>query len=30
LHDVINPADVIAAAPYVFDTTGRLKGVHGL
>jgi hypothetical protein len=22
--------DVIASAPYVFDTTGKIKGVHGL
>ena len=30
MHDSVNAADVIAAAPYVFDTTGKLKGVHGL
>ncbi|CAN2171004.1 WecC UDP-N-acetyl-D-mannosaminuronate dehydrogenase [Candidatus Nanopelagicaceae bacterium] len=30
MHDSVKPADVIAAAPYVFDTTGKLKGVHGL
>ncbi len=30
MHDSINPKDVIASAPYVFDTTGKLKGVHGL
>lgn len=30
LHDSVKAADVIASAPYVFDTTGRLKGVHGL
>lgn len=30
MHDSVNPTDVIAAARYVFDTTGKLKGVHGL
>jgi UDP-N-acetyl-D-glucosamine dehydrogenase len=30
MHDSVKPTDVIAAAPYVFDTTGKLKGVHGL
>lgn len=30
LHDSVKVADVIASAPYVFDTTGKLKGVHGL
>ena len=30
MHDSVNAADVIASAPYVFDTTGKLKGVHGL
>ena len=30
MHDSVKHADVIAAAPYVFDTTGKLKGVHGL
>lgn len=29
-HDSVKSADVIASAPYVFDTTGKLKGVHGL
>ncbi|MFM1787370.1 MAG: hypothetical protein RL228_1320 [Actinomycetota bacterium] len=29
-HDSVNPADIIASAPYVFDTTGTLKGVQGL
>jgi UDP-N-acetyl-D-glucosamine dehydrogenase len=29
MHDSVKHADVIAAAPYVFDTTGKLKGVHG-
>ena len=30
MHDCVNATDVIASAPYVFDTTGKLKGVHGL
>ena len=30
MHDSVKAADVIASAPYVFDTTGKLKGVHGL
>ncbi len=30
MHDSVKAADVIASASYVFDTTGRLKGVHGL
>ena len=30
MHDSVKPADVIASAPYVFDTTGILNGVHGL
>ncbi len=30
LHDVLNQTAVIASAPYVFDTTGRLSGVKGL
>lgn len=30
MHDSVNAMDVIASAPYVFDTTGKLKGVHGL
>jgi UDP-N-acetyl-D-glucosamine dehydrogenase len=29
MHDAVKAADVIASAPYVFDTTGTLKGVHG-
>jgi len=29
-HDSVKEADVIASAPYVFDTTGKIKGVHGL
>jgi len=30
MHDSVKTEDVIASAPYVFDTTGKLKGVHGL
>ena len=30
MHDSVKEADVIASAPYIFDTTGKLKGVHGL
>ena len=30
MHDSVKAADVIASAPYVFDTTGKLNGVHGL
>ena len=30
MHDSVKSADVIASAPYVFDTTGKLTGVHGL
>jgi UDP-N-acetyl-D-glucosamine dehydrogenase len=30
MHDSVKAADVVASAPYVFDTTGKLKGVHGL
>jgi UDP-N-acetyl-D-glucosamine dehydrogenase len=30
MHDSVKAADVIASAPYVFDTTGKLRGVHGL
>jgi len=30
MHDSVKASDVIASAPYVFDTTGKLKGVHGL
>jgi UDP-N-acetyl-D-glucosamine dehydrogenase len=29
MHDSVKAQDVIASAPYVFDTTGMLKGVHG-
>ena len=30
MHDSVKAADVIASAPYVFDTTGKLKGVQRL
>ncbi len=30
MHDSVNAADVKASAPYVFDTTGKIDGVHGL
>ena len=30
MHDSVETADVIASAPYVFDTTGKLIGVRGL
>lgn len=30
MHDSVKAADVVASAPYVFDTTGKIKGVHGL
>lgn len=30
MHDSVKAADVISSAPYVFDTTGKLKGVYGL
>jgi UDP-N-acetyl-D-glucosamine dehydrogenase len=29
-HDSVDEVDVIASAPYVFDTTGKIKGVHSL
>jgi UDP-N-acetyl-D-glucosamine dehydrogenase len=29
-HDSVKEAEVIASAPYVFDTTGKIKGVNGL
>jgi UDP-N-acetyl-D-glucosamine dehydrogenase len=29
-HDSVKETDVIASAPYIFDTTGKIKGVHGL
>ena len=30
MHDSVKPADVVASAPYIFDTTGKLQGVNGL
>jgi UDP-N-acetyl-D-glucosamine dehydrogenase len=30
MHDSVKAADVVASAPYVFDTTGRIREVHGL
>lgn len=30
LHAVTDPQAVLASAPYVFDTTGKLKGAHSL
>ena len=30
MHDSVKAEDVIASAPYVFDTTEKLTGVHGL
>jgi UDP-N-acetyl-D-glucosamine dehydrogenase len=30
LHSVVKPADVLASAPYVFDTTGKVKGAKTL
>ena len=30
MHDSVKAVDVIASAPYVFDTTGKIKGVQGL
>lgn len=30
LHSLTDPTEVLASAPYVFDTTGRVKGAHSL
>ena len=30
LHSVTDPAVVLKSAPYVFDTTGKVKGAHSL
>jgi UDP-N-acetyl-D-glucosamine dehydrogenase len=30
MHDSVKAADVIESAPYVFDTTGKLRGVQSL
>jgi len=29
-HDVVNERDILASAPYVFDTTGKVFGAKGL
>ena len=29
-HDVVKERDILASAPYVFDTTGKVTGAHGL
>ena len=29
-HDVVKERDILASAPYVFDTTGKVAGAHGL
>ena len=29
-HDSVKERDIVASAPYVFDTTGKIKGVKGL
>jgi UDP-N-acetyl-D-glucosamine dehydrogenase len=29
-HDVVNQRDILASAPYVFDTTGKVSGAKGL
>jgi UDP-N-acetyl-D-glucosamine dehydrogenase len=30
MHDSVKAEDVIASAPYVFDTTGKVAGAKGL
>jgi UDP-N-acetyl-D-glucosamine dehydrogenase len=30
LHSVVKPVEVLASAPYVFDTTGKVKGAKTL
>jgi hypothetical protein len=30
MHDVVSAAVVLASAPYVFDTTGKVKTSHTL
>jgi UDP-N-acetyl-D-glucosamine dehydrogenase len=30
MHDSVDQNAVMASAPYVFDTTGKIKGAHGL
>jgi UDP-N-acetyl-D-glucosamine dehydrogenase len=29
-HNVVKERDILASAPYVFDTTGKVAGAHGL
>ena len=29
-HDVVSERDILASAPYVFDTTGKVRGARGL
>jgi UDP-N-acetyl-D-glucosamine dehydrogenase len=29
-HDDVREGDILASAPYVFDTTGKIVGAHGL
>jgi UDP-N-acetyl-D-glucosamine dehydrogenase len=29
-HDVVSERDILASAPYVFDTTGKVAGAKGL
>jgi UDP-N-acetyl-D-glucosamine dehydrogenase len=29
-HDIVSERDILASAPYVFDTTGKVKGAKGL
>ena len=29
-HDSVDEKAIVASAPYVFDTTGKIKGVKGL
>ena len=29
-HDAVSEQDILSSAPYVFDTTGKIKGVKGL
>jgi UDP-N-acetyl-D-glucosamine dehydrogenase len=29
-HDAVSERDILASAPYVFDTTGKVAGAKGL
>jgi UDP-N-acetyl-D-glucosamine dehydrogenase len=29
-HDLVDEKKILASAPYVFDTTGKVKGAKGL